>query len=237
MEIQKNQQRTDLGEFIKARPKASLTTCIESTNINQLCKQYGQKPVEISIAGLIVQYMKMFNVKLAMSDTQIKFFAEAFMDEYGHETIDDVEYCLKQASMGKYGEIYSAIDPPTVFGWLNKHLDAKYQERERIEQKKKKEHLKREEAINYADKEVREYWSKKIREELKEKKEEKVQLEVARTKEKYLEFLQMNVGSMTYEQLQNLKKQFEMLSARPEEVYKDEMELLTEEIARRENKI
>jgi len=89
------------------------------------------------VVGIVVEYSQLFNVKMQMSDVQINFFAEQFISEYGYESLDDLIYCIKNAAMGKYGELYNSIDPPKMFEWFKLHLEQKAEAREKLQQSKK----------------------------------------------------------------------------------------------------
>jgi hypothetical protein len=138
--------------------------------MNKLVKSFGELNIEMSVFAIVAEYMEHFNVKMSMTDKQIQFFSEQFVEQFGHESLDDLILCLKSAAGGKFGEIYNSIDPPILFKWFRLHLDSKYQEREKIEGRKKITMLKQEED-SPVHQELNKTWSKKIREELKERKE------------------------------------------------------------------
>jgi len=127
--------------------------------------------VEVTIIAVMSNFLKLFNVKYTMNDLQISVFAERFIEEYEHESIEDLIVCLKSASVGSFGEINHTIDSPIVFKWFRMHLDNKYIKKEQILQKKKKLHLKesKENPINH---QLNKEWSQKIREGLKNKEDE-----------------------------------------------------------------
>lgn len=149
----------------------TLNTCLEAPSLNKLKKESGQEELQIIIEALLLKAMQNFNVKYQLSDVQIEFFAEAFVEEFGYETIDDLIYCLKSAAKGKFGEIYSAIDPPTLFKWFRLHLDEKYQQKENLLQRKKNANLQQLEA-SPVNKELNKQFCKTIREELANKNKE-----------------------------------------------------------------
>lgn len=146
-----------------------LIDCLTAPSLKKLIKQSGEDEVQATIEAIIFVGMENFNVKYHLSDTQTEFFAEAFIEEFGYETIDDLIVCLKSAAKGKFGEIYSAIDPPTLFKWFRLHLDLKYQQKENLLQRKKITNLQQldESPVN---KELNKTYCKQIREELAEKK-------------------------------------------------------------------
>lgn len=151
------------------RKGIKLIDCLTAPSLKKLIKQSGEDEVQATIEAIVFVGMENFNVKYHLSDTQTEFFAEAFIEEFGYETIDDLIVCLKSAAKGKFGEIYSAIDPPTLFKWFRLHLDNKYQQKENLLQRKKITNLQQldESPVN---KELNKTYCKQIREELAEKK-------------------------------------------------------------------
>ena len=148
----------------------TLLDCIEAPSVKKLIKNNGETNVQITIESIILMGMDNFNVKFHLTDKQIAFFAEGFIEDFAHESIDDLILCLKHAARGKYGEIYNAIDPPILFKWFRLHLENKSIEMERLQGRKKNTMQKQcdESPVNH---ELNKQMSQKIREELKEKKE------------------------------------------------------------------
>ena len=165
---------TDLGTLIvrKSESRIKIVDCIEADSMKKLVKQFGELNIEMSVFAIVAEYMENFNVKMSMSDNQIQFFSEAFVEDFGHESIEDLIVCLKSAAGGKFGEIYNAIDPPTLFKWFRMHLDNKYQQKENLLQRKKNANLQQQEQ-NTINKELNKTYCKQIREELAEKKEKR----------------------------------------------------------------
>jgi len=74
--------------------------------------------------------MELFNIKFRISDVQISFLVDCFLEDFKSETLADLGLCLNNAAKGKYGTIYNVIDPPTVLSWFRSHLEEKSQARE-----------------------------------------------------------------------------------------------------------
>ncbi len=149
-----------------------LIDCLTAPSLKKLIKDNGEESVQMTIEAILLASMDNFNVKYHLTDVQIEFFAEAFVEEFGYETIDDLIVCLKSAAKGKFGEIYSAIDPPTLFKWFRLHLDLKYQQKENLLHRKKITNLQQQEE-SPVNKELNKTYCKQIREELAEKKKKK----------------------------------------------------------------
>ena len=110
--------------------KITLARCLEEKNLIKLVRENGTEPIEAALLILITDKMELFNIKFRITDVQISFLVDCFLEDYKRETLADLGLCLNNAAKGKYGPIYNVIDPPTVLGWFNKHLDDKAQERE-----------------------------------------------------------------------------------------------------------
>ena len=121
-----------LQEYIQNWSKSTLTTvdCLKATNIIKLKKKFGDDALKIAITDLMIEKMELFNAKFRMTDVQIRFFNERFLEEYKFDTVADLSVCLNNAAAGKFGTIYNSIDPAIIFGWLQKHMEEKSTERE-----------------------------------------------------------------------------------------------------------
>ena len=140
--------------------------------MNKLVKQFGELNIEMSVFAIVAEYMDNFNVKMSMTDNQIQFFSEQFVELYGNESIDDLILCLKSAAGGRFGEIYSAIDPPVLFKWFRMHIDLKYQEKEK-EQHRKKTAMQKQVDESPVNHELNKLMGKQLRDNMKQKAEEK----------------------------------------------------------------
>ena len=149
-----------------------LIDCLNAPSLKKLIKENGEEEVQATIEAIVFVGMENFNVKYHLSDTQVEFFAEGFIEEFGYETIDDLIVCLKSAAKGKFGEIYSAIDPPTLFKWFRLHLDLKYQQKENLLHRKKITNLQQSEE-SPVNQELNKQFCQKIRQGLEDKKKKK----------------------------------------------------------------
>jgi hypothetical protein len=145
-----------------------ISDCLTAPSIKSLIRNNSEEEVLMTIEAILFASMQNFNVKYHLTDAQIEFFSEAFIEEFGHESIDDLIVCMKTAAKGSFGEIYNAIDPPTLFKWFRLHLDTKYQEKEKQWNRKKIS------SMNQCDdspinQKLNQEFCKKIRQELNEK--------------------------------------------------------------------
>ncbi len=163
-------QRTLLTETSSV--EISLNKCLESDSLNKLKKKIGENNVKITIVLVVTEKMQLFNAKYHMTDIQIKFFSEMYLKKYGYETIHDLAACLNEAASGAFGTIYNSIDPATVFEWIIKHLDNKYQQKENLLHRKKITNLQQSEN-SPVNKELNKTYCKQIRQELADKKKKK----------------------------------------------------------------
>jgi hypothetical protein len=73
----------------------------------------------------LIKLAASFNMNLTLKDYQIGQIIEDLIERYPNETIEDFIYIFKQARQGAYGEVYR-LDSAVIFGWVEKHLEQKY---------------------------------------------------------------------------------------------------------------
>ena len=92
-----------LQEYIQNWSKSTLTTvdCLKATNIIKLKKKFGDDALKIAITDLMIEKMELFNAKFRMTDVQIRFFNERFLEEYKFDTVADLSVCLNNVDAGE----------------------------------------------------------------------------------------------------------------------------------------
>lgn len=76
-----------------------------------------------------------------MSPDQIKVLTEDIMEVYPVESVEDITYCLRQGRQGAYNDIptYGKFNMLIFKQWMARHLDRKYEAKEKQLQAEKKE--------------------------------------------------------------------------------------------------
>lgn len=80
----------------------------------------------INILVAMLEYtISEFNVPRTATGEQLVSCARDIVDEFPQFNLFDIKTCLKKATLGYYGNTYSTIDKPTIFGWLKQYEQEK----------------------------------------------------------------------------------------------------------------
>lgn len=185
--------------------KITVKDCLTATTINRTVKQYGEDTVTAIVVNIISQKMELFNVHTRMNTAQIIFFADAFIEKYKWDSLEDLVVCLNKAAMGEFGEIKYSIDPQKVFGWLTIHFEEKSQQREAKAIKEKHTFIEKQPTNELAAE-----WCKKIREELKAKEPKKLTLDEVRRRDHFARWglIKLHLEQLDVEYLKKLLADF-----------------------------
>jgi hypothetical protein len=84
---------------------------------------------------LLVNFQDNLGVKEKLTDSAIFECADALMNGYPTETVEDVILCLKKAKSGEYGKFYNRISQADILDFFRKYLDEKaaYRESEHMD--------------------------------------------------------------------------------------------------------
>lgn len=86
----------------------------------------GRRDIAIAMDVNLTMLVGSLNLKWNMNDSQIKILVEDLIDKYPNESLEDFILVFKRARQGEFGELYR-LDTAIVFGWMEKHLEEKYQ--------------------------------------------------------------------------------------------------------------
>jgi hypothetical protein len=132
-------QYLQAGQLDKASEllPATIEGALDATPIHMIAKAVDPARVEAFIAYHLTKLAALVNVdqRLNIQPHQVRFIAQALMENFSYESLADINLCLKRGAMGFYGEI-SRIDAAVITGWMQSYLDEKY---DALEQRKAKE--------------------------------------------------------------------------------------------------
>lgn len=72
---------------------------------------------------MFIRFSNFVNVKNPLTEEHIDFLADTIVSNYKWLTIADLCFILKQAKMGKYGNLYERLSPMQVFHWIDEHFE------------------------------------------------------------------------------------------------------------------
>lgn len=72
---------------------------------------------------LFIKFNSFISVKNSLNDEHVDFIANTIVCNYKWLTIADLCYILKQAKMGKYGNLYERLSPMQIFHWIDDHFE------------------------------------------------------------------------------------------------------------------
>lgn len=75
--------------------------------------------------------------RLTIQEHQLTDIADAILDMFPYESIEDISLALKRGSQGRYGEVYR-LDAAVICRWIQKYLEEKYAVVERLNNQTKK---------------------------------------------------------------------------------------------------
>lgn len=94
---------------------------IEMPTLTYMISRHTEDSIIALIELKIMVCLEFFNLKMTMTDEQIKKTAELILDDYQWLTIPDVDMCFKSAMKGQYGKLYAAIDGQVILGWFTQY--------------------------------------------------------------------------------------------------------------------
>lgn len=93
-----------------------------------------QDPVKTKamIRIMMISFDKFIGVKNPLTEEHIEFITNTILTNYKWLTLADLCYVLKEAKMGKYGNLYERLSPMQFFGWLDNYFELRCATAEQI---------------------------------------------------------------------------------------------------------
>lgn len=96
--------------------------------VTEIVRLEGFKSVAQAIDIALVKLVASLNIKNNLNDGQIKTIVEDLIEKYPNESIEDFVLVFKMARQNEFGTTYQTLDQPTIFGWMEKYLEKKYEQ-------------------------------------------------------------------------------------------------------------
>lgn len=109
----------------------------QTKGIAGLRKEYGEEFTIELVMYAIIDLCESLNVGKGMNEGQIIEAARLIQQEYYMLKPADLKLCFDMAKLGKFGEVYNRIDIQVISTWIDKYLQLRLEEAERMS---KKEH-------------------------------------------------------------------------------------------------
>lgn len=126
--------------------------------------------VSFEVVGVLVEkFLNSFAFSTKLGEAQIDEFTAHTLENFSHESLDDIILFFKMASSGKFGETNRGVDANLVFGkWFPIYMDLKALERKKVhddQKNKRSENIVSIEAINkiYANVQREKIYREKVR--------------------------------------------------------------------------
>ena len=107
-------------------PRGALELCRARKvgTVRELCGQDQARTKSVMRLHLI-HLNAVCNVKKALSEPQIEFIIESIAGDWQLMglTLIDFMVVMRRATMGEYGEMFEALSPPKVLGWLRRYAE------------------------------------------------------------------------------------------------------------------
>lgn len=120
----------------------SYEVAIAAPTMHQLAKAYGPAGV-LQVTGavgfIVNRAMEAFSPQRRMSVDGVALFAERIVEDFPHESLEDIALFMRGAVAGRYGgkgqegETYGALDLQRLVRWFTEYLEEKAMHRERGE--------------------------------------------------------------------------------------------------------
>jgi hypothetical protein len=138
--LNKHLEKSDPFAIARIESGLSVRKSIESgISLAKMGEVYGHKETMKLIVRLIQNTERFFNVNKKLDEFQLVQIVQIITEKYGHDNIEDIVLALKNARMGFGDKIYGRIDGEVVMKWIEKYMEEKALEFERIHQEIKKE--------------------------------------------------------------------------------------------------
>lgn len=132
LSLSKHLESGDYYGIAAIESRLSIKESIESgVQINKFAATDNEVCMKI-IVRLIENTAIFYNVKSQINTAQLVMTAQAIVDRYGYDNIEDVILSLKNGRAGFYGPIYGKFDGETVIGWMQKFMETKAEELEKM---------------------------------------------------------------------------------------------------------
>jgi hypothetical protein len=201
----------------------TIRDAIRATPVAELARG-NSRAVTQAVMNAVLLAMEYFNIKEKMNAGQALQFAGLFVSQHGFESLEDLVICLRNAKLGKYGEVFNRIDGQIVFGWFNQDLNEKYETFDDMQANTKP--LEMHESITTLIKEA------------VEKKREIEPLREMQSREKHVVLFREVIPEMSMSELENAKKNYQRAQvANLGDYFKDYVDAIDYEINKRNSEI
>lgn len=119
-EVSNRLQLVTLEEALESTPMSTLEKTIPAERI------LGQIFFEVKRASRMLN----LNDQLTIKDEQLPEIAIMILEEFPHESLEDISLCMRRGCTGRYGKIYR-FDIAIIFEWMRLYLFDKAEARER----------------------------------------------------------------------------------------------------------
>lgn len=106
--------------------------------INSYVSDNGGRDAMKLIMMLISNTAMFFNVNNNLNEHQMVQIAQAIIGRFGYDNIEDIVLALKDARMGLCDKVYGRIDGEVILGWIERYMERKAEELEKIHNNFKK---------------------------------------------------------------------------------------------------
>lgn len=100
--------------------------------INSYVSDNGGRDAMKLIMMLISNTAMFFNVNNNLNEHQMVQIAQAIIGRFGYDNIEDIVLALKDARMGLCEKVYGRIDGEVILGWIERYMERKSEELEKI---------------------------------------------------------------------------------------------------------
>lgn len=84
------------------------------------------------IMMLITNTAMFFNVNGNLNSHQLVQITQVILERFGYDNLEDIVLALKDARMGYYDKVYGRIDGEVIINWVEKYMDKKAEEMEKL---------------------------------------------------------------------------------------------------------
>ena len=125
-------------------PITKTSDLLKCKPIAEVSREVSEEAVKMTIAQALLKCSAAMNIQ--MPQASIEVISEDIIEKYKYESVEDIVECLKKGRRGDYAtdkdsKAYGKLNMEVIAIWMSKHLDAKYQEREKQIQNAKKGEL------------------------------------------------------------------------------------------------
>lgn len=95
----------------------------ECPSISKARKHIGEEKLHLLLSSYFLQFIDYIGVKSQFTPSHVEVLVRDLCDEFYNLKVSEVAFVLKQARLGKFGELYNNINPVKIMAWFQMYRE------------------------------------------------------------------------------------------------------------------